>query len=445
MSLLKRELMHAYQRKAAQFIIDTPKCALWLDMGLGKTITTATAIADLFNSFEIARVLIIAPLRVANSVWGREIKSWEHTEFMSVAVATGSEKERITAIEQNADVTVINIENVPWLVEMLGKKWHYDCVVIDEATKVKNPSSKRFKSLKKVLDKISRLIELTGTPSPNGLLDLWSQAYLIDGGKRLGRSMSAYKSRWFVGDYMGFKFTPREHAQEQIQDAISDIVLTMSAQDYLSMPDKIDVTLRVDLPDESLAQYKELEREAILQLEETEITALSAAALCTKLTQCANGSVYSADGVVAQIHTAKIDALKALREEHPTENLLIAYSYRHDLDAITDAFPEAVLLDKKASQIEDWNAGKIKMLLAHPASAATGLNLQHGGAVVVWYGQTWNLEHYLQFNARLHRQGQTKPVRIVHIIANSTIDEKIVAAIRCKDIDQTKLLLSLKS
>lgn len=445
MSLLKRELMHAYQRKAVQFIIDTPKCALWLDMGLGKTITTATAIADLFNSFEIARVLIIAPLRVANSVWGREIKSWEHTEFISVAVATGSEKERIAAIEQNADVTVINIENVPWLVELVGKKWHYDCVVIDEATKVKNPSSKRFKSLKKVSDKISRLIELTGTPSPNGLLDLWSQAYLIDGGKRLGRSMSAYKSRWFVGDYMGFKFTPREHAQEQIQDAISDVVLTMSAQDHLSMPDKIDVMLRVDLPDDALAQYKELEREAILQLEETEITALSAAALCTKLTQCANGSVYSADGVVAQIHTAKIDALKALREEHPTENLLIAYSYRHDLDAITEAFPEAVLLDKKASQIDDWNAGKIKMLLAHPASAATGLNLQHGGAVVVWYGQTWNLEHYLQFNARLHRQGQTKPVRIVHIIANSTIDEKIVAAIRCKDIDQTKLLLSLKS
>jgi SNF2 family DNA or RNA helicase len=437
--------LHGYQTRSVQFIKDVPKCALFVDLGLGKTVTTLSALKDLLDSFDVSRVLIIAPLRVANTVWHKEIANWSHLKGMSYSIATGTERERISALIKNSDIVLINKENVQWLVKHMGSKWNFDCVVIDESSAFKSSSSQRFKALRKVTNKISRMIQLTATPSPNGLLDLWSQICLLDDGNRLGRSMAAYKSRFFESDYMGYKFTPREGANEVIYDLISDIVLTLKAEDYLEMPPRIDLNINVTLPISIEKQYKDFEREFLLQIEGDTITAMSAGVLANKLLQFSNGALYVDELKNYQIiHDLKIEALKELVEENPNENLLIAYNFKTDLTRLQDAFPDAVVLDKKGEAVDRWNNGEIKMLLAHPASAGHGLNLQHGGAVVVWFGLNWSLELYQQFNARLYRQGQTKPTRIIHIVTEGTIDKKVMLAINSKAKTQDDLLNFLK-
>lgn len=446
MKLLSKTLLHPYQVRAANMLVQNSHFALWQDMGLGKTVTTATALADLFNTFEIARVLIIAPLRVANTVWQQEIKRWEHTEFMTCAICTGNEKSRLAALAQQADVTIINCENIPWLVDLVGKKWPFDTIVIDESSKFKSTKAMRWKALKKMLPYINRVIELTGTPSPNGLLDVYAQIYLLDKGQRLGRSMTAFKQCYFESaDYFGYKVKPRQGADKTIQDKIKDITLAMKASDYLQLPDRIDLVHTVELPPTTIKQYKTFERESIATLESgDEIVALSAAAVANKLLQMANGAVYDQEGNIIDCHSAKIDALRDIIDDNPNENILVAYNYRHDKERLLSAFPQAVLLDKEGSQVDSWNAGKIKMLLAHPASSGMGLNLQKGGSLLVWFGLTWNLENYQQFNARLHRQGQSKPVRIVHIIADETIDNRVMSALASKAETQEALLQALK-
>jgi len=413
---------------------------------MGKTTSTLTAISDLTNAFEVTKVLIVAPLRVANSVWAQETRLWEHLKSLSVSVCTGSEKARVSALSRDADIYVINRENIPWLVEKYGKRWVFDMVVIDESSSFKNGSSKRFKALKKMLPYIEKMVLLTGTPSPNGLLDLWSQMYLIDFGERLGRTMTGYKQRFFEADYMGYKFSPRAGSDEKIHRLISDKVIYMSAEDYLSLPDRIDIERRIDMPEKSLRDYKDFERTMLAELDDGEdIEAMSAEALANKLLQWSNGAVYTDDTKRwSETHKVKLDALAEIIEDNEGENILVAYNYKSDLERLLKRFPQARVLDKQQHTIDAWNRGEIPLLLAHPASAGHGLNLQKGGALCVWFGLNWSLEYYQQFNARLHRQGQQRPVRIVHIVCKDTIDERVLSVLKDKDATQASLLNALK-
>jgi len=444
--MLSRIDLHEYQERGVSFIKERKRCALWLDMGLGKTTTTLTAISDLLDSFAVARVLIIAPLRVANSVWPVEIKKWQHLTHLQIAVVTGSERERISALQKGFDICAINRENAGWLVDFYGKKWPFDAVVIDESSSFKNASSQRFKALKKILPFTNYFVNLTGTPSPNGLLDVWAQTYLLDFGESLGRTMTNYKNRFFEADYMGYKFTPRAGSAEKIQNALAPLTLSMSANDYLELPERIDLIEAVTLPPKIQKAYCEFERELFAEFSNgDEIEALSAAALAGKLLQWCNGAVYvDALKNFNVLHDCKLDALAEIIENNDGENILVAYNFKSDLDRLKKRFPQAVQLDKNPDTVNDWNNGKIKLLLAHPASAGHGLNLQHGGALAVWFGLTWSLENYLQFNARLHRQGQTRPVRIVHIVAAECIDSRIMSVIAEKDATQLSLLTALK-
>jgi hypothetical protein len=444
--VFSRSDLHSYQKRAVSFIQDKQRCGLFLDMGLGKTTSALTAVSDLRDSFSIYKVLIIAPLRVANSVWAQEAQKWEHLKHLTVSVCTGSEKRRLGALQTDADIYVINRENVEWLVNHMGKNWPFDMLIIDESSSFKNSSTKRFKALRKILPFTEYLVLLTGTPSPNSLLDLWSQMYLIDFGQSLGRTMTAYKQRFFEQDYMGYKFTPREGAADRIHNLISPSVIHMSAEDYLELPKRIDLIERVDMPPTALETYRNFETTLLAELEDgEEVEAMSAAVLANKLLQFANGGLYTDEnGSWSEIHATKLDALEEIIEDNPNENLLVAYNYRFDLERLQKKFPSAVVLDKKQETIDRWNRGEIKMMLAHPASAGHGLNLQGGGSLIVWFGLTWSLEYYQQFNARLHRQGQTKPVRILHIVAKKTIDERVLGVLSTKDVTQKKLLAALK-
>ncbi len=438
--------LHEYQRKGIQFIKDRKRCALWLDMGLGKTATTLTALSDLIDSFAIQRTLVVAPLRVANTVWKQEAANWKHLRHLSVSVCTGSERQRLSALHKDADIYVINRENIPWLVKHYGSTWPFDCVVIDEASSFKNPSSQRFKALRKTLPQTNYMLLLTGTPSPNGLLDLWSQFYLIDFGDTLGKTMTAYKQRFFEQDYMGYKFKPREGAADRIHGLLQPMVLSMSAEDYLELPDRIDIVEPVDLPPAALSAYRDFEQTLLAELPDgEEIEAMNAAVLANKLLQYSNGAVYTDDmGNWSEIHTAKLDALSEIVEQNENENILVAYNYKTDLERLRKRFPFARVLDKEPQTVKDWNNGEIRMLLAHPASAGHGLNLQRGGSMIVWFSLNWSLELYQQFNARLHRQGQSKPVRIVHIVASGCIDERVISVLGEKDAQQSALLSALK-
>jgi len=444
--MLSRSDLHEYQKKTIQFIKDKKRCACFLFLGAGKSVSSLTAVSDLIDGFTVKRVLVVAPLRVANSVWKQEAEKWAHLNHLKITVCTGSERARIAALYSDADVHVINRENITWLVEHYKQKWPFDCVVIDEASSFKNPSSQRFKALKKVLPFTEYMVLLTGTPSPNGLLDLWSQIYLLDFGHALGRTMTAYKQRFFESDFMGYKFTPRTGAPEQIQNAIKPLVLSMSAEDYLQLPDRIDLTETVELPAKAMSQYLDFEKTLLAELEDgKEIEATSAAVLANKLLQFASGANYTDEHHnYTVIHDAKLDALEELIEREPNENILVAYNYKSDLERIQKRFPDSVMLDKNNQTIKDWNNGKIKLLLAHPASAGHGLNLQAGGSIIVWFGLNWSLELYQQFNARLHRQGQTKPVRVVHIACKDTIDERLLKVLNSKEAAQNKLLSALK-
>jgi SNF2 family DNA or RNA helicase len=444
--MLTRNNLHAYQRRAVSFIKDKRRCGLFLDMGLGKSASALTAISDLIDEFAIHKVLVVAPLRVANSVWEQEARKWAHLKHMRVSVCTGPQKARMVALHADADVFVINRENIPWLVEFLGEKWPFDMVIIDESSSFKNSSSKRFRALRRILPKTEYMVLLTGTPSPNGLLDIWSQVYLIDLGQALGRTMTAYKQRFFEADYMGYKLTPREGAADKIHGLIAPNVIHMSAEDYLELPKRIDLIERVDMPPDALKIYTDFEKTLIAELESgEEIEAMSAGVLANKLLQFANGGLYvDGSGNWSEVHGAKLDALDEIVEDNQNENLLVAYNYRFDLEQLQKRFPDAVVLDKKQETIDRWNRGEIKMLLAHPASAGHGLNLQDGGSLIVWFGLTWSLEYYQQFNARLHRQGQTKPVRVLHIVSNKTIDERVLTVLSSKDATQKQLLFALK-
>jgi SNF2 family DNA or RNA helicase len=439
--MLCRDNLHDYQRRGVEYILNKKRSLLALDLGLGKTITSLTAVADLIDACAVSQVLIIAPLRVANSVWHKEAANWSHTKHLRVSVCTGGEATRRKRLLDDADVYVINRENVQWLVTNYGKKWPFDCVVIDESSSFKSASSQRFKALKRILPKTDYCWLLTGTPTSNGLLDLWAQMYLVDFGERLGRTMTAYKTRFFKSDYMGYKLDVLPGASDVIHSLVSDKMMSMAASDYLTMPDRFDVVQQVQLPPSAKSAYSALERDLLLELDGDTIEAISAAALANKLLQAANGALYKDEhGNFTELHTAKLDALQELIDDNPSENLLIAYNYKSDLERLLKRFPDAVVLDKQNSTIERWNAGEIKMLLAHPASAGHGLNLQNGGSVIVWFGLNWSLELYQQFNGRLYRQGQTKPVRIIHLAAEGTIDEKVLKMLDAKDKTQYTLL-----
>jgi len=443
--MLSRHNLHAYQNKAVDFILSEKRCMLALEMGLGKTTSTLTAVCDMLDSFTANKVLVVAPLRVANSVWAQETRLWEHLKHLRVSVCTGTEKARRSALSLDADIYVINRENIPWLVVNYGKGWDFDVVVIDESSSFKNPSSKRFKALRKMLPKIETMVLLTGTPSPNGLLDMWSQMYLIDYGERLGRTLTGYKQRFFEADYFGRKFEIRNGAAEKIHSLLTDKIIHMSAEDYLDMPARIDLSVEVDIGN-ALIGYQEFERTMLAELETgEEVEAVTAAVLANKLMQYANGALYTDDqGSWQETHSAKLDALAEIVEDNTGENMLVAYNYKSDLARLLKRFPHARVLDKSQDTIDAWNRGEIPMLLAHPASAGHGLNLQKGGALCVWFGLNWSLELYQQFNARLHRQGQTRPVRIVHIVARDTIDGRVLSVLRDKDASQSSLLNALK-
>ena len=453
--MLKKEQLHEYQVKAVDMIVNNLNCGLFLDMGLGKTVSTLTAIQELREIGFIDKVLIIAPKKVAQVTWKDEINNWEHLKGLRISVIDGTAAQRRAAMMADADIYTVSRDNVVWLVvEHGGVKLPYDMVVIDELSSFKNYASKRFKALRRVRKFIPRVVGLTGTPAPNGLIDLWAQMFLIDEGKRLGKTVTGYRDRFFTagrrnGDivYQWDLKSPAEETEQKISDLIKDICISMSAEDYLKMPDKLMYYDRVKLSDKDFKAYKTFEREQVLEFIESgeTITAASAAALSNKLQQFANGAMYDADRKVLQLHDEKIEKLKELVEAANGQPVLVAYSFKHDLDKIMEALKEykPVKLEKP-EQIADWNAGKINVLVTHPASAGHGLNLQKGGHIMIWYGLTWALELYQQFNARLYRQGQKKPVSIHHIIATDTVDEKIIKSLDGKDTTQRSLMDAIK-
>lgn len=431
------EQIHPYQHKAISFILDKKKCALYLDMGLGKTVITLTAIKQLLDEFSISRVLIIGPLRVINNVWHNEIKKWKHLQHLRWSIVTGNPEQRLNALKEKAEIYLINRENVQWLYNCKYTKW--DMVVLDESSGFKSPASKRWKSIKNF--KYDYMVELTGTPSPNGLLDLWSQIYLIDKGNRLGKSIYSYKEKYFLCDYTGYNYFPINPSA--IYNSISDITISMQADDYVQLPEKICITTKVQIPESKL--YNELKKEFSITVKDNEISVFNAAALTNKLLQFCNGAVYDENKNVVEIHKAKLDALEDIITDYPNDNILIAYNYRSDLERLRRRFKNAVVMDQKGENIDRWNEGKIKLLLCHPASCGKGLNLQYGGRIIIWFGLTWNLEDYLQFNARLYRTGQSKPVIINHIVAENCMDEILMKVISNKNTNQQSLFETLKS
>ena len=439
---------HEYQKRAIDKVVDQTHVGLFLDMGLGKTVITLTAINRLmYEEFEVSRVLVIAPKRVAEDTWTREHAKWDHLQHLKVSRILGTASQRMNALKADKDVYVIGRDNVVWLIEALAPNWPFDMVVIDELSSFKNPQAKRFRALRKVMPRVSRVVGLTGTPSPNGLMDLWAELYLLDRGERLERTLGAYREKYFKpgarSGYVVFKWLPVRGAEKRIRDRISDICVSMSAADYLTLPERIDNVIPVSLSKKELATYKKMEEEQLLELGDDDmIVALNAAAVMTKLLQIANGSVYTASGAVERIHDAKLEALEEIIDTTDSP-VLVFYSFRHDLGAILGAIEGARTLEGP-QDIADWNDGKIRVLLAHPASVGYGLNLQDGGHTIVWYGLTWSLELYQQANARLYRQGQEKPVIIHHLITEGTVDEQVMRALQAKDTSQAALLAALK-
>lgn len=439
---------HEYQKRAIDKVVDQTHVGLFLDMGLGKTVITLTAINRLmYEEFEVSRVLVIAPKRVAEDTWTREHAKWDHLQHLKVSRILGTASQRMNALKADKDVYVIGRDNVVWLIEALAPNWPFDMVVIDELSSFKNPQAKRFRALRKVMPRVSRVVGLTGTPSPNGLMDLWAEIYLLDRGERLERTLGAYREKYFKpgarSGYVVFKWLPVKGAEKRIRDRISDICVSMSAADYLTLPERIDNVIPVSLSKKELATYKKMEEEQLLELGDDDmIVALNAAAVMTKLLQIANGSVYTASGAVERIHDAKLEALEEIIDTTDSP-VLVFYSFRHDLGAILGAIEGARTLEGP-QDIADWNDGKIRVLLAHPASVGYGLNLQDGGHTIVWYGLTWSLELYQQANARLYRQGQEKPVIIHHLITEGTVDEQVMRALQAKDTSQAALLAALK-
>ena len=399
--------------------------------------------ADMYDDFEIHKFLVIAPLRVANTVWEKEAGDWEHTEHLDFAICTGDVKKRLEALKKNATVTVVNRENIPWLVEHYKSKWPFKMVVIDESSSFKNGTSKRFRAMKKVMKYIDRTVLLTGTPASNGYIDLWSQFYLLDMGARLGFTLTMFRNSYFDAGYMGYTYTLKDGAMHTIQSKIADCVLSMNSEDYLELPENVPSVLGNKLTGKLLKDYLMFEKDALLKVGEGELTAVSAAVLTNKLLQFCSGAVYDENKIVHHFHDLKFDTLDEIIEANPEENLLVAYNYKHELERLIKRYPEAVVMDKGGEAVDAWNEGKIKMLLVHPKSAGHGLNLQHGGSMLVWFSFTWSLEEYQQLNKRLHRQGQKNVVRTIHI-AVGEVEEKLMRAISRKDLTQAQLLKALQ-
>ena len=441
---------HDYQRYATDFILAHPEAAILLDMGLGKSVISLTAIWELcLNRFEIGRVLVIAPLRVARDTWPAEIQKWDHLRGLTYSVVVGTEKERRAALMRSASVFIINRENIQWLVEDSGIPFTFDMIVIDELSSFKSWQAKRFKSLLKVRSDVKRIVGLTGTPSSNGLMDLWAEFRILDLGKRLGRFITHYRDAFFLPDKRNqqqvFTYKPRPGAEEEIYRRISDMTISMRATDHLKMPERVENRVVVRMDDREREIYDRMKADLIVQIKGQEIDAVNAAALSGKLCQMANGASYTEDHSVVQIHDQKLDALEDLIEGANGKPLLVAYWFKHDLARIQKRFPQAREI-RTSKDITDWNAGDIPVALIHPASAGHGLNLQAGGNTLVWFGLTWSLELYQQTNARLWRQGQTAGTVIIHhIITEDTIDERIMDALERKDKTQSALIDAVKA
>ena len=437
---------HGYQVKATERILHQKKVGLFLDMGLGKTVITLTAIKELIEDFAVWKVLVIAPKRVAEDTWSREHEKWDHLSELRISKVLGSPAQRMKALKTDADVYVIGRDNVKWLVELFGKSWPFDMVVIDELSSFKNPSAQRFRALKKVMPLSDRVVGLTGTPSPNGLMDLWAEIYLLDRGERLGRTISEYRERYFRAGarngYIVYRWEPYSYSQKEIERKISDICMSMSAEDYLELPERIDNEIQIRLSDKEQKLYDQMESDQLLRIEDEAVVALNAAAVMNKLLQMSNGCVYADGGDVVRIHERKLEALEEIIDT-TGEPVLVFYSFKHDLEAIKKRIPEAGEL-KSSEDIARWNRGETRVLLCHPASVGYGLNLQDGGHVIVWYGLTWSLELYQQANARLFRQGQQKAVIIHHLITDGTVDEQVMKALKAKDTSQSALLEARK-
>lgn len=445
---------HNYQEYATDFILEHPISAVFLDMGLGKSIITLTALFDLcLDSFLVRKVLVIAPLRVARDTWPVEIKKWDHLNGLSYSVAVGSEAERKAALMQRASVYIINRENVQWLIEESGLTFDYDMVVIDELSSFKSYQAKRFRSLLKVRPMVKRIVGLTGTPSSNGLMDLWAEFRILDLGKRLGRFITHYRNAYFQPDKRNgqvvFSYKPLPGAEEKIYAAISDITISMKAADHLKMPECVHNDAIVTLSEKERKAYDAMRKDLVISLKGEEIDAGNAAALANKLSQMANGAVYGEDKRVFQIHDRKLDMLEDLIEAANGKPVLVAYWFKHDLERISERLHKLHIpfrsLDSSDS-IRKWNNGELPVALIHPASAGHGLNLQAGGSTLIWFGLTWSLELYQQTNGRLWRQGQESDTVVIHhIIAKDTIDERIMSALLKKDKTQTALIDAVKA
>lgn len=444
--------LHDYQKYAVKFIEEHPVSALLLDMGLGKTITTLTAINNLmFDMFEVRKVLIIGPLRVTRDTWPAEIEKWEHLRHLRYSIVIGTPDERKAALNTDADIYIINRENVDWLVS--NTNFDYDMVVIDELSSFKNHQSKRFKALMKVRPKVKRIVGLTGTPASNGLMDLFAEFRLLDMGERLGRFIGQYRNEYFKPDkqngYIVYSYKPLPDAEERIYEKISDITVSMKAVDHLKMPELISNEYAVKMSESEKEKYKELKDELIFEVQDTEITAANAAALSNKLCQMSNGAIYDDENNIIPIHSRKLDALEDIIESANGKPVLVAYWFKHDRTRIAERLNKLGIIYqeiKSVQSIKNWNSGKLPVALIHPASAGHGLNLQSGGNFLVWFGLTWSLELYQQTNARLWRQGQqSETVIIQHIVTKGTVDERILKALKEKDETQTALMTAVRA
>ncbi len=446
---------HNYQTFCIEKLLELPAVGLFLDMGLGKTVTTLTAIKELkYYRFQVYKVLVIAPKKVAEATWSKESAKWDHLQCLRVSTVLGSRTKRERALACPADVYVINRENVEWLVDYYRNAWPFDMVVVDESSSFKDQSTKRWKALKRVRPKIKRIVLLTGTPAPNNLIDLWAQIYLLDEGARLGRTIGGFRERYFLPDKRSadrvFTYKPKMGTEQVVQDLIGDICISMSAEDYLTLPECVSVNVPVMLDAKAQKAYDTMEREMLLEVDEDTITADTAAVLTNKLLQLAGGAVYNADHQAQVIHSCKIEAFLELVESLAGKSALVFYAFQHEKDRILEALRKKhkhlrVRVFSGAQDEDDWNAGKIDILLAHPASTAYGLNLQQGGNHVIWFTPTWSLELYQQANKRLHRQGQTERVIIHHLLVDGSIDYDVISALGNKADTQDALLDSIKA
>lgn len=421
-------------------------------MGMGKTVSTLTAIDNLIFLGEVNKVLVIAPLRVAEDTWSTEVDKWDHLKHIKISKILGTKKQREEALMKDADIYVTNRENIDWLVSECFDSWIWDMVVVDELSSFKSSKAKRFRALKKVRPYFKRIVGLTGTPAPNSLIDLWPQVYLLDGGLRLGKTITGFKDRYFNpgrrNGYVVYNWELKEGSEAAIQNKISDICISMKADDYLDLPERIDNRVEINLSKKSMEIYKKLEKDLVIELGEEDITAANAAVLTNKLLQMANGAIYSETKEVVKIHDEKIERLEEIIDVSNGKPVLVFYNFKHDYNRITEMLTKKKISHQTLNTSDDikkWNGGKIQVALLHPASAGHGLNLQYGGNIIVWFGLTWSLELYQQANARLHRQGQTETVVIHHLVAKGTVDEDVMNALANKEINQDMLLEAVKA